>query len=44
MPDLELITQVYIRNRYGELPELPQQLDEIETAWSRLKVDLLKTK
>jgi hypothetical protein len=42
--DLELITQVYICIRYGELPELPQQLDKIETAWSRLKVDLLKTK
>jgi hypothetical protein len=42
--DLELITQVYIRIRYGELPEYPQQLDEVETAWSRVKVELSKTK
>jgi hypothetical protein len=44
MADLELITQVYIRIRYGELPEYPQQLDEVETAWSRVKEELLKTK
>ena len=44
MADLELITQVYIRIRYGELPEISQELDEVETAWSRVKVELLKTK
>jgi hypothetical protein len=35
--DLDLITQAYIRIRYGELPEFPQQLDEVETAWERVQ-------
>ncbi len=34
--DLALITQVYVQVRYGEYPESPQQLAEIETAWLRI--------
>ena len=42
--DLDLITQAYIRIRYGEQPEFPQQLDEVETAWERIKNDFSQKK
>jgi hypothetical protein len=35
--DLDLITQAYIRIRYGEMPEYKQHLDEVEAAWTRIK-------
>ncbi len=40
--DLELITQAYIRIRYGELPEFRQQLDDVEAAWLRLQDEFRK--
>ncbi len=42
--DLELITHAYIRIRYGEMPEIPQQLEEVEIAWARVKDDFPKKK
>jgi hypothetical protein len=34
--ELNLITQAYIKVRYGELPEDQRQMDAIEAAWKRL--------
>ena len=34
--DLELITQAYIRVRYGELPETQGEVDAIRDAWQRV--------
>jgi hypothetical protein len=35
-PELNLITQAYVKVRYGELPEDQRQMDAIEAAWKRL--------
>jgi hypothetical protein len=35
--DLEVITQAYVRIRYGELPENRQEVEEVEQAWSRVR-------
>lgn len=35
--DTQLITQAYVRVRYGELPESQAELDEIRQAWRRLE-------
>lgn len=37
--DLRMITLAYIDIRYGELPETKGQLEEVEKAWQRLRVD-----
>lgn len=34
--DLELITQMYVRTRYGELPETPSEISQLEQAWKRI--------
>lgn len=34
--DLALITQAYVRVRYGEYPETPDEVDEIEKSWQRI--------
>ena len=34
--DLELITQAYVRVRYGELPETQGEVDAIQSAWQRI--------
>ena len=36
--ELVAITHAYVRVRYGELPETPQELEIVEQAWSRLQV------
>jgi Domain of unknown function (DUF4129) len=35
-PELTLITQAYVKVRYGELPEDQHAMDAIEAAWKRL--------
>jgi hypothetical protein len=35
-PELNLITQAYVKVRYGELPEDQREMDAIEAAWKRL--------
>ncbi|MEW6716719.1 MAG: DUF4129 domain-containing protein [Chloroflexota bacterium] len=35
--DVGLITQAYIRVRYGELPESQQEVEAVEAAWERVK-------
>jgi hypothetical protein len=35
-PELTLITQAYVKVRYGELPEDQREMDAIEAAWKRL--------
>ena len=35
--DLSLLTQAYVRVRYGQFPETQEELREVESAWSRLK-------
>lgn len=35
--DSYLITQAYVRVRYGEIPETEAELDEIKAAWKRLE-------
>jgi hypothetical protein len=37
--DLALITQAYLRVRYGEYPEDREEVDAVEAAWSRVKQD-----
>jgi len=34
--ELSLITQAYLRVRYGEIPETRQEVDAVEIAWSRV--------
>jgi hypothetical protein len=34
--DLELLTQAYVKVRYGELPETQSEMDELEAAWERV--------
>ncbi len=34
--DLRIITNAYLRIRYGELPETQQEIDMVETAWDRI--------
>jgi hypothetical protein len=34
--ELTLITQAYVKVRYGELPEDQREMDAIETAWKRI--------
>lgn len=34
---LDLITRAYLKVRYGELPETRQQVEEVETAWSKVE-------
>lgn len=36
--DLDLITQAYVRIRYGQLPESSKEVQDIEEAWARLQV------
>ena len=35
--ELALITHAYLKVRYGELPESPQEVDEVLAAWERVK-------
>ncbi len=35
--ELELITEAYLRIRYGELPETSQQVEAVESAWSMVR-------
>ncbi len=35
--DSQLITQAYVKVRYGELPETPEELEKLEAAWKQLK-------
>ncbi len=35
--DLNTITEAYLHVRYGELPETREDLEAVETAWSRLQ-------
>jgi hypothetical protein len=35
--DLQIITDAYIRVRYGEYPETQQQVDAVEKAWLRVR-------
>jgi hypothetical protein len=35
--DLDLLTQAYVKIRYGELPETQKEVAAIETAWERIK-------
>ncbi len=34
--DLELITQAYVRVRYGEIPETAGEIEAVEAAWKRI--------
>jgi hypothetical protein len=35
--ELELITNAYLRVRYGELPETREQVEEVESAWAIIR-------
>jgi hypothetical protein len=35
--DAQLITQAYVKVRYGELPETQEELEQLEAAWQRIK-------
>ncbi|MBE2220655.1 MAG: DUF4129 domain-containing protein [Anaerolineae bacterium] len=35
--DTRLVTEAYVKVRYGELPESPEELDAIRQAWKRLE-------
>ena len=35
--DLVLITEAYLRVRYGELPETKGEVNRIEEAWGRIR-------
>jgi hypothetical protein len=37
--DLALITRAYIKVRYGELPELAQDVELVVSAWERVKAE-----
>jgi hypothetical protein len=34
--DIQVITEAYMRIRYGELPETDQEIDQVEEAWERV--------
>lgn len=34
--DIQLITEAYLRVRYGELPETSQEIQQVEEAWERV--------
>jgi hypothetical protein len=36
--DLNVITQAYLRVRYGELPETRTEVDQVESAWERVNL------
>jgi len=36
-PESQLITQAYVKIRYGELPETQAELEQIQAAWKRLE-------
>jgi len=36
-PDTQLITEAYVRIRYGEVPEMEEELQAIRQAWRRLE-------
>lgn len=38
--DVSTITQAYIKVRYGEVPETKDQVDLIEQAWEKIKVEV----
>lgn len=45
--DLQTITSAYLRVRYGELPELQQEVEDVERAWRRISLsgqELLKSR
>jgi hypothetical protein len=42
--DLELLTQAYVRVRYGELPETTSEISQLEQAWKRISVEGAKQK
>ena len=37
LPEARLITESFIRVRYGEVPESPEELEQIRAAWRRLE-------
>jgi hypothetical protein len=39
LPDLEAITQAYVRVRYGELVEPQDELEKVERAWQNIKIE-----
>ena len=34
--DLQIITQAYLRVRYGELPETRMEVNQVEAAWAQI--------
>lgn len=42
--DLILITEAYLKVRYGELPETSQELEAVEAAWQRISASAPKKK
>lgn len=40
--DLEDITRAYLRVRYGELPETRKEVDQVEEAWDRVRLQGLE--
>lgn len=37
--ELALITDSYVRVRYGEFPETHEEVEDVETAWSRIQAE-----
>ena len=35
--DLTLVTSAYLQVRYGEIPETPEALEQVESAWARIR-------
>jgi len=45
--ELQTITNAYLRVRYGDLPEIKQEIEEVEYAWRRISLsgqDLLRSR
>jgi hypothetical protein len=36
-PELDCITEAYVRVRYGEYPETMREIEQVETAWNQLR-------
>jgi hypothetical protein len=35
--DLTIVTRAYMQIRYGEMPETPEDLEQVESAWARIR-------
>ena len=42
--ELALITDSYVRVRYGEFPETHEEVEDVETAWSRIQAEAKQLK